>query len=141
MNWKKFLISLLAVWLVLELSSYFVHMIFLKGEYMSESFKDILRPKDQLASNMWLIWMADFVWSAIFILIYRKGFRKKGIIDAVKYGVYIGIFSGFVNSFKTYALSPFPYIVIFYWFFFFMIQSILLALIVYYLYKKEPMNN
>ncbi|MBA4317541.1 MAG: hypothetical protein C0412_03995 [Flavobacterium sp.] len=141
MNWKKFFISLLVIYAVYELSGYLIHMIFLNGEYASESLKTILRPKAQLASNMWLIWITDLIWCFFFILIYLKGFRKKGIIDGLKYGVYIGIFVGFVNSFKTYALSPFPYIVIFYWFFFFMLQSVLLGLLIWFLYRKEPVSQ
>jgi hypothetical protein len=141
MKWKKFLLSLLIVWGVFEVTSYLVHMVFLRSEYLSESLKTVLRPSGQLGSNMWLIWLADLVWCIFLILIYLKGFRRKGIADGLKYGVYIGIFCGFVNSFKVYALSPFPYIVIFYQFFFFMIQSVILGLILWYLYRKEQLNN
>lgn len=141
MKWKKFLLSLLIVWGVLEVTSYLVHMVFLKSEYLSESLKTVLRPAGQLGANMWLIWLADLVWSIFLILIFLKGFRRKGIADGIKYGVYIGVFCGFVNSFKTYALCPFPYIVIFYQFFFFFIQSVLLGIILWYLYRKEQLNN
>lgn len=140
-NWKKFLISLLIIWIALELTGYLIHMVFLRDEYLSESFKTILRPQDQLAANMWLIWFADLVWSFFFITIYLKGFRRRGLIDGLKYGAYIGVFCGFVNSIKTYALSPFPYVVIFYWFLFSMIQSVLLGWLIWYLYRKELINN
>jgi hypothetical protein len=140
-NWKKFFISLVILWAVLELTGYLVHMVFLRSEYLSESFKTILRPSAQLGANMWLIWFADLLWCFFFILIYLKGFRKKGIIDGIKYGAYIGVFYGFVTAFKTYALSPFPYVVIFYWFFFSMIQCLLLGTLIWYLYRKEPINN
>lgn len=141
MNWKKFFISLLFIWIALELSGYIIHMVFLRSEYLSESFKTILRPPAQLGANMWLIWFADLVWSFFFILIYLKGFRKKGLVDGIKFGVYVGFFYGFVTAFKTYALSPFPYVVIFYWFIFSMIQCLLLGVLIWYLYKKEPVNN
>lgn len=141
MNWKKFLVSLFIVWAVVELSGYFVHMVLLRSEYLSESFKTILRPREQLAANMWIIWIADLIWSAFLILIFLKGFRRKGLSDGLKYGFYIGILCGFVNFYKTYALGPFPYVIIFYWFFFYMIQSLILGLILWYLYRKEPLKN
>lgn len=141
MKLRKFLLSLLVVWGVLEVTSYLIHMMFLRNEYLSESLKTVLRPTGQLGSNMWLIWLADLVWSVFLILIYLKGFRRKGLADGIKYGIYIGIFCGFVNSFKSYALLQIPYIVIFYQFFFFFIQSLLLGIILWYLYRREPLNN
>ena len=141
MNWKKFFISLFVVFAILEISGYLIHMIFLKNEYLTETFKAVFRPHDQLAANMWMLWITDLIWSFFFVLIYLKGFRTKGLIDAVKYGFYIGIFCGFVNAYKTYALCPFPYLIIFYWFILAMFQSLILGIVLWWLYRKEPVKS
>lgn len=137
MNTKKFWTAVIAVFVILEITNYLVHGVILSSVYASEEVKNIFRPMDEMVSKMWIMWVADFVWSFFFVFIFVKGYQNKGILEGLRYGIYIGLFFYFVYAYGSYAMYPLPYYLIFEWFVIGLLQCILLGVVTASLYKLK----
>ncbi len=137
MNTKKFWTAVIAVFVILEITNYLVHGVILSSVYASEEVKQIFRPMEEMVSKMWVRWVADFVWSFFFVFIFVKGYQNKGIMEGVRFGVYIGLFFYFVYSYGSYVMYPLPYYLIFEWFVIGLMQSVLLGIVAALIYKPK----
>lgn len=137
MNTKKFWTAVIAVFVILEITNYLVHGVILNSVYASEEVKQFFRPMEEMVSKMWVMWVADFVWSFFFVFIFVKGYQNKGIMEGVRYGIYIGLFFSFVYAYGSYVMYPLPYYLIFEWFVIGLMQSVLLGIVAALIYKPK----
>jgi len=98
---------------------------------------EVLRPDADLDSKMWIIILMDLIWSFLFVLIFSKGYENKGILEGVRYGIYIGLFYSMVTSYTTYALFPMPYKFALTLFLTGLIQCIILGIVAALVYKPK----
>lgn len=140
MNTRKFVSAFIAVFVVLEITNYLVHGLILGSTYTSEVVSNLFRPMEDMQSKMWVMWVADLVWSFFFVLIFIKGFQNKGIFEGIRYGIYIGLFWSFVHAYGQYSVFQLPYSLIFQWFIFGFIQSIVLGIVAAQLYKPAKVS-
>jgi hypothetical protein len=106
--------------------------------YESEGVKEAFRSTEEMQSNMWIMWVMYFVWAFFFTFIFVKGYENKGIIEGVKFGIYIGLFYLPVSAYGNYAVYPIPYSLAFQWFIFGLIQSVIFGITVALIYKLKP---
>lgn len=137
MNTKKFLTAFVVVFVLLEITNYLIHGVILSSTYAEEGVKQVFRSMEEMQSKMWIIWLTDLIWSFFFTFIFVKGHENKGIMEGVKYGVYIGLFYSLVMAYQSYALYPIPYSLTFKWFAFGFIQSVILGVVVAMIYKPK----
>ena len=137
MNKNKFWIVVAVIFVLFEVTNYLIHGVFLDPIYQSEEVQKIFRPMDEMQSNMWILWITDLVWVFFFTLIFVKGYENKGIMEGVKYGVYIGLFFSFVYAYQSYWSYPIPYSLTLQWFLFGMIQSIIFGAVAAIIYKPK----
>lgn len=137
MNTKKFWIAFVVVFVLLELMNYLIHGVILSSTYSEESVKQLFRPQEEMQSKMWIIWLTDLIWAFFFVFVFVKGYENKGIIEGVKYGVYIGLFFGLVMSYQGYAISPMPYSLALTWFLVSFVQCIILGVVAAAIYKPK----
>jgi magnesium-transporting ATPase (P-type) len=90
-----------------------------------------------MMSKMWVMWVTDIVWSFFFVFIFVKGYQNKGVMEGLRYGVYIGLFFSFVFAYSSYAMYPLPYSLIFQWFLIGLIQSVVLGIVTAVIYKPK----
>jgi hypothetical protein len=135
MNTKKLLLTVLVVFILLEVMGYLVHGVLLKSTYEMEEVKTAFRPEAEMMSNMWIVWVTDIVWSFFFVFFFAKGYEGKGIMEGLRFGFYIGLFWGLVSSYQSYAFVPMPYSLAFQWFIYGMIMSLILGVVAALLYK------
>lgn len=137
MNTKKFVLAFIVVYVLLELSNYLIHGVILASTYAGEDLKQLFRA--DMMSNMWIMWVTDLIWSFFFVFFFVKGYENKGAMEGLRYGFYMGIFFGLVNSYQAYAVYPIPYSLAFQWFIYCLIQFLILGVIVSLIYKPaEP---
>lgn len=138
MNKKKFWITVIVAFILTEATNFLIHGVFLKSTYESEGIKEIFRNMEEMNSRMWVMWITDFLWVYFFIFIFVKGYENKGIMEGMKYGLYIGIFVSLVFSYQSYVIYPIPYSLAFQWFIYGLIQCVLLGVVAALVYKPKP---
>ncbi len=135
MNVKRFWISFVAIFIVLEIISYLVHVVLLGATYQSEGIKEVFRTMEEADSRMWIMWVTDLIWVYFFTFFFVKGYENKGIMEGVRYGVYMGIFVSLVFSYQNYVVLPIPYSLALQWFIYGFIISVILGVIAALIYS------
>ena len=137
MDRKKFWITFIVIFVAYEITNFIIHALILGSVYMSEDVKHLFRSQEVLESTQWIRIITELVWSFFFTFIFVKGYENKGIMEGVKFGIYIGFFYSFVWAYQTYWMYPFPYSLALQWFIYGLIQCILLGVIAAVLYKPK----
>jgi magnesium-transporting ATPase (P-type) len=138
MNKSKFWIAFVVIFVVLEVTNFLVHGTILSSTYQSEGIKEIFRNMEEMESKMWIMWLTDLIWAFFFTFIFVKGYENKGLMEGIKYGIYIGIFVSLVFSYQSYVVYPLPYSLVFQWFIYGLIQCIILGIVAALIYKPKP---
>lgn len=133
MSTKKMFIAVLTVFIILEVTGYIIHGLLLSKTY--EELASVFRPMEEMNALMWRMWVADVVWSYFFVFIFNKGFQNKGLIEGVRYGIYISLFMNFIAAVAQNAVYPIPYTLSVQWFIYGTIQNVILGVVVAYLAK------
>ena len=141
MNPKKFWIVFIVIFVVYEITNYVVHGLILGPTYMSEEVAPVFRPQAVLNSTMWVRLFTELVWSFFFTFIFVKGYESKGIMEGVKYGIYMGLFYSFVFAYQSYWMYPLPYSLALQWFIFGLIQCVILGILAAMIYKPKPSES
>ena len=141
MNTKKFWLTFIVIFILLEVLGFLVHGVLLKSTYQMEEVKAVFRPEAEMMSNMWIIWVTDFVWSFFFVFFFAKGYEGKGIMEGIRFGFYIGLFWGLVWAYQSYAFLPMPYSLAFQWFIYAMITSLILGAVASMVYKPATASQ
>ena len=106
MHTKKFWITFVVVFVVMEVLNFLIHGVLLASTYQAEPLKSIFRPQEQMEGMMWLM---DIVWAYYFCFFFAKGYKNKGIGEGLRYGLYVGLFWNMVFAYSSYAIYPLPY--------------------------------
>lgn len=137
MNTKKFWIAFVVVFVLLEITNYLIHGVMLSSTYSSEGVKEVFRPEEEMMGKMWIMWVADLVWSFFFVFIFVRGYQNRGIMEGIRYGIYIGFFFSFVYAYGSFAMYPLPYSLILQWFLIGLVQTIILGIVTAVIYKPK----
>ncbi len=132
---KKFWISFIAVFIAMVILNAIIHSLILGPTYQSDEMKNIWRTDMQ--AKMWIYYIVYLITSFFFVLIFSKGYTGKGIIEGVRYGIYIGFLMSVPMAYATYVMIPIPYSVAVQWFIYGMLQYIILGIIVAAIYGKQ----
>ncbi len=139
MNAKRFWIAVLVIFVLIELTSYIIHVAILGSTYQSEELKSVFRPMEEMEAKMWIMYVTDFIWAFFFTFIFVRGYENKGIMEGLRYGFYMGIFVSLVFSYQSYVIYPIPdYSLVFQWFIFGLIQCLISGLTAALIYKPKP---
>ena len=141
MNKKKFWIAFIVIFIVYEITNIVVHVLILGSTYKSEEIVPIFRTEEILNSTSWIRLFTEVVWSFFFTFIFVKGYENKGIMEGVKFGIYIGLFYSFVWAYQSYWMYPLPYSLALQWFIFGLLQCILLGILAAIIYKPASTSS
>lgn len=126
---KKVWMGFVAVFVVTQILEYIVNMVLLDSLYKSVS--ELWRPEGEM--KVWLFVVVGLFFSFFFTLIFSKGYEGKGIMEGVRYGLYVALMVVLPYSYGTYAMMPIPYSLALQWFLYgtveYIIAGIVLALI------------
>jgi len=137
MNKKKFWISFVALFVILEILNLLIHNVILGSTYSQPEVSKIFRSMEDMQSKMWIFWVSDLVWTYFFTLLFVKGYENKGITEGLRFGAYIGLFTGIPMAYASYALYPLPYSLAFQWFIYTFISCLILGAVITFTYKNE----
>ena len=131
MNVKRYFLASVAVFVTGMVLDQLIHNVILKATY--ESLKHLWRP--DMDSLMWIAPVIGVIWSFLFTYIFIKGYEGKGIMEGVRFGAVIGLFTSIPMAYGTYMMIAIPYSLAFQWFVYGLIENILLGIVVAAVYK------
>ncbi len=130
---KKFWLGFIAVFVTAEILSFLVDGFLLKADY--EAMAHLWRP--DMMSFMWVYHVLMLVGAFFFTLIFSKGYEGKGIMEGVRYGLYIGIWMSMGMAYGTYTMIAIPYSLALKWFLLGIVQYIIMGIVVAAVYGKK----
>ncbi len=133
MNIKRFVWASIAVFLAFEVLDTIVHMGILGKTY--QTLSDVFRA--DMMSKLWIIHIGSLLMAFLFMYIFVRGCENKGLMEGVRYGIIIGLFSAFPYGFYSYAMYPLPFSLCLQWFVYAMIEFILCGILAAYIYKPK----
>jgi hypothetical protein len=136
MNLKRFLPSVLAVFITYEVLSYVIHSLLL-----SECYKELasLWRKDMM-QYMWLMYLVDLFFSFIFVLIYTKWSKKFNIGFGILFGLLVGLMmntNGMINQWVIYPITNHLLVL---WIIFGLLQFLICGLVLGIIYQPRTIK-
>ena len=131
MNWKKFLIAFVVIYLTGMILGYIVHEMILGATY--QALSDIWRP--DMERLMWVQFITAAFFCFFFIYIFVRGYQGRGIMEGVRFGLIIWAFMSIPVIYNQYMVYPLPYSLILQWLFYDLIMMVILGLLVSIIYK------
>ena len=130
---KKFWISFVVVFVAFMLLDILIHGVLLASQY--ESVQQLYRPEGEMM--MWIIWVVEIIFAFFFVLVFQHGYKGTGLMEGVRYGLYIGLMMNIPAAYSTYAVQPIPYSLAFFWFLYGTIGMVILGAITALIYGTE----
>jgi hypothetical protein len=137
MNWKKLWLAALAVYVVYLGTMFLIHGVILGGYYMKPDLVNIWRPEAEMSAHSWLRFLTMAVFAYFFTFIFAKGHEKKGLMEGIRFGIYIGLFTYFVSSFEQFIIFPIPHAVAWYWTLAGLVQCVLMGVTAALIYRPK----
>lgn len=138
MNWKKFWIAFLLVFVAYLATNILIHTVILGDTYLKPEVQNSMRSDAEMGRYFWVRIVTIVVFSFFFTYIFAKGYEGKGLMEGVRYGVFIAIFFFFVTSFEVLIIFPIPYFIVWYWIIAGFVQSVFMGIIAALVYKPKP---
>ena len=101
MNWQKFLITFVVIYVVGAILGFLVHMLWLAADY--EALSEVWR--SDMDSYMWVQWVTAAFYCFFFVFIFARGQENKGIMEGIRYGLIIW---GFYNKLAVRSAAEIP---------------------------------
>ena len=137
MNWKKFLIAFLLVFVAYLATNMLIHTIILGDTYLKPEVQDSMRSEAEMGKYFWVRIVTMLVFSFFFTYIFAKGYERKGLMEGVRYGILIAIFFFLVGSFDQFVTYPIPYFLVWYWIIAGLVQAVIMGAIAALVYKPK----
>ena len=130
---KKVWLGWIVVFVLMEIMSILINVVLLGPTY--QSIQNVWRPDmDRL---MWIYHVIMLIGSFFFTFVFSKGYEGKGILEGVRYGLYIGIWLSVGMAYGTYAMSPIPYSLALQWFIYGVIEYVIFGIAVAMVFGKK----
>ena len=130
---KKVVIGSVLVFIVLGVISFLVNGIIMGNAYRST--QNLWRT--DMNSLMWIYYVINAVGAFFFTFIFSKGYEKKGIMEGVRYGFYIGVWMSIGMAYGTYAMIAIPYAMALQWFIYGIIEYIIAGIVLALVFKEK----
>ena len=132
---KKLWTGFIAAFIVYFLLDWVINDVLLKSSYMAEEVAKLMRPEADI--QMWIFVVCDLFYAFFFTLIFSKGFENKGIMEGVRYGLYVGLMVSLPMAYGTYAVMPIPYTLALQWFLYGLVTNIILGVVLSFIFKPK----
>jgi hypothetical protein len=130
---KKLWLGFIAVFVTAEILNYVIMDLILGPSF--GSLKSLWR--EDMMSKLWIFHVITLVGAFFFTYIFSKGYEGKGIMEGVRYGLYIGIWMSIGEAYGTYAMIAIPYYLTLEWFLLGVLGYIIMGIIVALVYGKK----
>jgi hypothetical protein len=126
---KKYWVGVVVVFMGMTILSIIIHGVLLSSAYQTEPYRSIMRPQAEMMGMMWIYYVVYLIQALFFTLIFLKGYEGKGIIEGVRYGIYMGLLMATPMAYASYAMYPMPYSLAFQWFVYGFVEYVILGVL------------
>ena len=130
---KKFWTGFVVVFVAMEIMMILIHGVLLKSAY--EATQAVWRP--DMMSLMWIYHVLAVIGAFFLTFIFSKGYEGKGVMEGVRYGLYIGIWMSSGMAYGSYAMINIPYSLALQWFLYGVIEYIVYGVALALVYGKQ----
>jgi hypothetical protein len=121
---KKVLIGFVVTFILLEVLDILVHGVILMSAY--QATQNVWRP--DMMQKMWILHIVKIVAAFLITFIFSKGYEGKGMIEGMRFGLYIGVLMSMGMAYGTYAMIAIPYSLALQWFIYGVIEYIIVGI-------------
>jgi hypothetical protein len=130
---KKFWIGFVVVFVLMEIMMFLIHGVILASAY--QATQSVWRPDMQ--SLMWIYQVLAAIGAFFLTLVFSKGYEGKGVMEGVRYGLYIGIWMSSGMAYGSYAMINIPYSLALQWFLYGVIEYIIYGVVLAMVFGKH----
>jgi hypothetical protein len=130
MNLKKFILSVIAVLVLIAAIDSVIHGVILSGSYKANA--GIWRA--DMLKLMWLFYVSYLIFALLFVYIFQKGFENKGVIEGIRYGAVMSLLLNGAGAIGQYVMYPIPLSMAIQWFIYGTIEYIILGIAISFIY-------
>ncbi len=130
---KKFWLGFVAVFVTSEVLNFIINGVLMMPDY--KATQNVWRP--DMMSMMWVFHVLMLVGAFFFTFIFSKGYEGKGMMEGIRYGLYIGIWMSMGMAYGTYAMIVIPYSLALKWFLFGIVQYVIMGIVAAMVYGKK----
>jgi hypothetical protein len=121
---KKVLIGFVVTFILLEVLDILVHGVILMSAY--QATQNVWRP--DMMQKMWILHIVKIVAAFIISFIFSKGYEGKGMMEGMRFGLYMGVLMSMGMAYGTYAMIAIPYSLALQWFIYGVIEYIIVGI-------------
>jgi hypothetical protein len=133
MNYKRFFISVLVIFIFALIWNGIVHLIILRGA--DSILNSIGREESQ--RNLFLSLLITAIIALLFVWSYSRFARKGNLRDGISHGLFFGILAGVLVDLNQYVLYPIPASLALTWFVFGLLEFCIYGILVCKIYLIE----
>ena len=130
---KKVWLGFIATFITLQVLEIVVNYVILNSAY--QSVKEVWRA--DMMSKTWIFSLILLIGSFFFTFIFSKGFENKGIVEGVRYGIYIGIWMSVGKAYGTYAMIAIPYSLALQWFIYGVLEYVIAGVVLSFIFGQK----
>jgi hypothetical protein len=130
---KKVWLGALVVFIVLEILMFLVDGVILSGAFRAVA--GVFRP--DMGSRMWMYHVINVFNAFFFTFIFSKGYEKKGILEGVRYGFYIGVWLSIGMALGTDAMIAIGRSLTIQWFIYGVIEYVIAGAVLAMVFKEK----
>jgi len=130
---KKFWLAFIAVFVTAEIVNFLVNGLLLMQDW--QATQNLWR--SNMMSYMWVFHVLMVIGAFFFTFIFAKGYEGKGVMEGVRYGLYIGIWLSMGMAYGTYAMIAMPYGLALKWFLYGIVQYVIMGIVTAMVYGKK----
>ncbi|MBI1842276.1 MAG: hypothetical protein HYR88_15680 [Verrucomicrobia bacterium] len=135
MNPKRLALAVLAVFIAVFATDFFVHGVWLNGRYMETA--SLWRTEEEMAAHRVWLMGGQLLWSVIFVMLWAKGFASSACVRcAVMFGLFMALFHQ-SNTLIQYAVQPMPSDIAIKWVGAGAVQGMIAGLVAFFVYKPK----
>jgi hypothetical protein len=133
---KKLLLAIVAAYIVLMLTNYLVHQIWLMSDYAAIPASH--RSPAGIMHRFWAMAVGQFIFAALFAYLYTRGAEKKPwLMQGVRYGILVTLLTVVPTALGEYVVYIVPYQLAIKWMIAGGIQMVMLGLLVAAIYGES----
>jgi hypothetical protein len=130
---KKVWLGFITAFVVFEVVEFLINGIILMNAY--NSLQGVWRP--DMSSKMWIFHIISIFNAFFFSFIFSKGYERKGIMEGLRYGFYIGVWISVGRAYGSYAMMAIPYSIALQWFVYGVIEYIIAGIALSIVFKER----
>jgi hypothetical protein len=127
----------IAAFVVIAVIEFLIHGVLLSGVYQGAA--SAFRTEPEARGRFWLFYVGYLIFALFFTFIYTKGYERNrgGPTQGLRFGLYVGLMIGALESLAWYVVLPVPGSLAVYWFLSYVVMALAAGATVGALYRPD----